>query len=108
MELERKAAKAGQWVLVLLSLIMFLMVLGMASRLFMLEKQSSDSSSNTETGNTSFLGMSVEPRQAARGQWMLLVLCLILMLCSIILTIRIFSWQNQKPPWMKPERGSSD
>uniref|UniRef100_A0A8D2AL95 Angiotensin-converting enzyme n=1 Tax=Sciurus vulgaris TaxID=55149 RepID=A0A8D2AL95_SCIVU len=109
MELESKAAKSGQWVLLVLSLIMFVMVLGLASRLFILERQSlNKDSGNTEPGGTHFLGIAMEPHQAARGQWMLLGLCLILMLCSIILTIRIFTWQNQKPPWMKNEKWGSD
>ncbi|XP_023569866.1 angiotensin-converting enzyme-like protein Ace3 isoform X2 [Octodon degus] len=95
----------GQWVLLVLSLVMLLVVLGLAHRLYFLEKQSLDQDSMilSTLPYTYFLGMPMEPRQAARRQWILLGLCFILMLCVISLTIRIFTYHHRKPPWMRTE-----
>ncbi|KAM6174547.1 angiotensin-converting enzyme [Erethizon dorsatum] len=95
----------GQWVLLVLSFVMFLVVLGLAYRLYFLEKQSIDQDSMklSTPPYIYFLGVPMEPRQAARRQWILLGLCFILMLCVISLTIWIFTHHYRKPPWMTPK-----
>ncbi|XP_005402269.1 PREDICTED: angiotensin-converting enzyme-like isoform X2 [Chinchilla lanigera] len=95
----------GQWMLLVLSLVMFLVVLGLACRLYFLEKQSlgQDSVVLSTLPSTYFLGMPAEPQQAARRQWILLGLCLVLMLCVIGLIIRIFTHHHRTPPWMTAE-----
>ncbi|XP_057569833.1 angiotensin-converting enzyme-like protein Ace3 [Hippopotamus amphibius kiboko] len=125
LELEPDQAKSGQWVLLALSLVMLLVVLLLARRLYTLEKSSlaqDTSAQNTsaqdtgaqDTGaqdnsalkpphKTYFLGIAMEPHQVVKRQWLLLGLCLILMLCLIILTIRVFTQHNRKPLWMRAE-----
>lgn len=125
LQLDSQQAKFGQWVLLALSFVLFLVALLLACRLYSLEKRSLTQDSNAEdtntqdTGsqktklsetpaNTYFLGIAMEPSKVAKRQWILLSLCLILMLCSIILTIRIFTQHNRKPPWMSAEWWSLD
>uniref|UniRef100_A0A673VHG5 Angiotensin-converting enzyme n=1 Tax=Suricata suricatta TaxID=37032 RepID=A0A673VHG5_SURSU len=107
LELDADQVKSGQWVLLALSFVIFLVALLLACRLYSLEKRSL--SQNTKTQNTSlqdssaleaqpkayFLGISMEPRLVAQRQWILLGPCLILMLCSISLIIRIFTQHNK-------------
>ncbi|XP_029783975.1 angiotensin-converting enzyme-like protein Ace3 [Suricata suricatta] len=120
LELDADQVKSGQWVLLALSFVIFLVALLLACRLYSLEKRSL--SQNTKTQNTSlqdssaleaqpkayFLGISMEPRLVAQRQWILLGPCLILMLCSISLIIRIFTQHNKKPPWRRAEWWSWD
>ncbi|XP_011366886.1 angiotensin-converting enzyme-like protein Ace3 [Pteropus vampyrus] len=125
LQLDSQQAKFGQWVLLALSFVLFLVALLLACRLYSLEKKSLTQDSNVQdtntqdTGsqktklletpsNTYFLGIAMEPSKVAKRQWILLSLCLILMLCSIILTIRIFTQHNRKPPWMSAEWWSLD
>ncbi|KAM9046228.1 LOW QUALITY PROTEIN: angiotensin-converting enzyme-like protein Ace3 [Megaptera novaeangliae] len=120
LEPDPAPAKSGQRVLLALSFVMLLVVLLLAHRLYILEKSSraqDTSARDTSARDTSalkpppkayFLGIAVEPHQAVRKQWLLLGLCLILMLCSISLTIRIFTQHNRKPPWMRAEWWSWD
>ncbi|XP_030892312.1 angiotensin-converting enzyme-like protein Ace3 [Leptonychotes weddellii] len=120
LELDSDQAKFGQWVLLALSLVMFLVALLLAHRLYALEKRSlsqdtdaqdtssRDSSAPETQPKAYFLGVAMEPRLVAKKQWILLGLCLILMLCSIILTIRIFTQHYRKPPWMRAEWWSWD
>ncbi|XP_039091839.1 angiotensin-converting enzyme-like protein Ace3 [Hyaena hyaena] len=117
LELDADQAKFGQWVLLALSFVMFLVALLLACRLYSLEKRSL--SQNTKAQNTSlpdssaqpksyFLGIAMEPRLVAKRQWILLGLCLFLMLCSVSLIIQIFTQHNKKPPWMRAEWWSWD
>ncbi|XP_049717325.1 angiotensin-converting enzyme-like protein Ace3 [Elephas maximus indicus] len=92
LELDSDQAKMGQWVLLVLSLVMFLMVLILGRRLYTL--------STAQDTEAYFLGMAMEPNKAARGQWILLGLCVLLLVCSISLTIKIFTQYSKKPPWM--------
>ena len=125
LELDPAQAKSGQWVLLALSFVMLLVVLLLAHRLYILEKSSlaqDTSARDTSTQDTSaqdtsalksppkayFPGIATEPHQVVKKQWLLLGLCLILMLCSIGLTIRIFTQHNTKPPWMRAEWWSWD
>ncbi|XP_045746145.2 angiotensin-converting enzyme-like protein Ace3 [Mirounga angustirostris] len=110
LELDSDQAKFGQWVLLALSLVMFLVALLLAHRLYALEKRSlsQDSSAPETQPKAYFLGVAMEPRLVAKKQWILLGLCLILMLCSIILTIRIFTQHYRKLPWMRAEWWSWD
>ncbi|KAF5924442.1 hypothetical protein HPG69_018843 [Diceros bicornis minor] len=120
LELDPNQANFGQWVLLALSFVMFLVALLLACRLHSLEKRSlaqdtsiqdtnlQDTNTLKTPPNTYFLGIAMEPRQAVKRQWILLGLCLILMLCSISLTIWIFTQHNRKPPWMKAEWWSWD
>lgn len=117
LELDADQAKFGQWVLLALSFVMFLVALLLACRLYSLEKRSL--SQNTKAQNTSlpdssaqpksyFLGIAMEPRLVAKRQWILLGLCLLLTMCSVSLIIRIFTQHNKKPPWMRAEWWSWD
>ncbi|XP_072602963.1 angiotensin-converting enzyme-like protein Ace3 [Vulpes vulpes] len=125
LELDPDQAKYGQWVLLALSFIMFLAALVLAYRLYFLEKKSLPQATNapatdaqasgsrdTSTPETQpkayFLGIAMDPRLVAKRQWILLSLCLILMLCSIGLTIRVFMQHYRKPPWMRAEWWSWD
>ncbi|XP_008269909.2 angiotensin-converting enzyme-like protein Ace3 isoform X1 [Oryctolagus cuniculus] len=110
LEVEPDKVTFWQWGLLALSLTMVLVVLGLACRLYFLEKQSlaQDSSILSTLPYTYFLGMAVEPRQAARRQWILLAICLLLVLCSIGLTIRIFTQHHRQPPWMRTKWWSWD
>nr|XP_019588384.1 PREDICTED: angiotensin-converting enzyme-like [Rhinolophus sinicus] len=125
LKLEPEQAKLGQWVLLALSFVMFLVALLLACRLCSLEKKSlardtsAQDTSRQDTGsqdtnllktppNTYFLGIAMKPRQVAKRQWILLGFCLILMLCSIGLVIRIFTQHHRKPPWMRAEWWSWD
>ncbi|XP_025746074.1 LOW QUALITY PROTEIN: angiotensin-converting enzyme-like protein Ace3 [Callorhinus ursinus] len=120
LELDPDQAKFGQWVLLALSLVMFLVALLLAHRLYSLEKRSlsqdtdaqDTSSRNSSAPETqpkaSFLGVAMESCLVAKKQWILLGLCLILTLCSIILTIRIFTQHYRKTPWMRAEWWSWD
>uniref|UniRef100_A0A8C6MMZ3 Angiotensin-converting enzyme n=1 Tax=Moschus moschiferus TaxID=68415 RepID=A0A8C6MMZ3_MOSMO len=103
MELNPDQIKSGQWTLLALSFVMFLAVLLLGRRLYTLEKSSL---TQDTTSKTYFLGIAMEPHQVVKRQWMLLGLCLLLMLCSIGLIIRIFIQHNRKPPWMRDEWGS--
>eukprot|EP00071_Canis_lupus_P044971 XP_022278528.1 angiotensin-converting enzyme-like protein Ace3 isoform X1 [Canis lupus familiaris] len=125
LELDPDQAKYGQWVLLALSFIMFLAALLLAYRLYFLEKKSLPQATNapateaqasgsrdTSAPETQpkayFLGIAMDPRLVAKRQWILLSLCLILMLCSISLTIRVFMQHYKKPPWMRAEWWSWD
>ncbi|XP_035972038.1 angiotensin-converting enzyme-like protein Ace3 [Halichoerus grypus] len=120
LELDSDQAKFGQWMLLALSLVMFLVALLLAHRLYALEKRSLSQDTNAQDTSSRdssapetqpkayFLGVAMEPRLVAKKQWILLGLCLILMLCSIILTIRIFTQHYRKPPWMRAEWWSWD
>lgn len=120
LELDPAQAKSRRWVLLALSFVMLLVVLLLAYRLYILEKSSlvqDTSARDTSTQDTRalksppkacFLGIAMEPHQVVRKQWLLLGLCLILMLCSIGLTIRIFTQHNRKPPGMRAEWWSWD
>ncbi|KAI5277272.1 Angiotensin-Converting Enzyme [Manis pentadactyla] len=115
LELEPNKTKFRQWVLLALRFVIFLVTLLLACRLHSLEKRSlaqdtnaqdissQDTSAFKTPTNIYFLGMAIEPYQAAKRQWILLGICLILMLCSISLTIWIFTQHNRKPPWMRAE-----
>ncbi|XP_007958103.1 angiotensin-converting enzyme-like protein Ace3 [Orycteropus afer afer] len=94
LQLNTDQAKRGQWVLLVLSLVMALTVLMLGCILY-------KRSTAQDTG-AYFLGMAMEPHQAAQGQWILLGFCLLLIVCSISLTIMIFI-QHKKPPWMRAE-----
>ncbi|XP_006833788.1 PREDICTED: angiotensin-converting enzyme-like [Chrysochloris asiatica] len=98
LELDSDQAKMGQWVLLVLSLVMVLMVLLLSQRLYTLYKKST-----AEDTEAYFLGMAMEPHQAAQGQCILLGLCILLLVCSISLAIKIFIQHNEKPPWMTSE-----
>ncbi|KAK2503322.1 hypothetical protein MC885_018279 [Smutsia gigantea] len=108
LELEPDKTKFGQWVLQALSFVMFLVTLLLACRLHSLEKSSQDTSAFKTPTNTYFLGLAMEPHQAATRQWILLGICLILMFCSISQTIQIFTQHNRKPPRIRAEWGSWD
>ncbi|KAM5213261.1 angiotensin-converting enzyme-like protein Ace3 isoform 3-T3 [Hipposideros larvatus] len=124
LKLDPDQAKLGQWVLLALSFVMFLVALLLACRLYSLEKQSlaqdtsaqGTSRQDTSSQDTSlktppnsyFLGIAMKPSQVAKRQWILLGFCLILMLCSIGLIIRIFTQHHRKPPWMSAEWWSWD
>lgn len=120
LELDPDQAKFGQWVLLALSLVMFLLALLLACRLYSREKRSLSQDTNAQdTGSrdsgapekqpkTYFLGVAMAPRLAARRQWILLGICLVLTLCSICLIIRIFTQHYRKPPWMRAEWWSWD
>lgn len=120
LELDADQAKFGQWVLLALSFVMFLVALLLACRLYSLEKRSL--SQNTKAQNTGsqdssalktqpkayFLGIAMEPCLVAKRQWILLGLCLIPTLCSISLIIQILTQHNRKPLWMRAEWWSWD
>ncbi|XP_040495792.1 angiotensin-converting enzyme-like protein Ace3 [Ursus americanus] len=120
LELDPDQAKFGQWVLLAISLVMFLVALLLARRLYSLEKRSLSQDTNAQdTGSRDssapetqpkayFLGIAMEPRLVAKRQWILLGLCLILTVCSISLTIRIFTQYYRKPRWMRAEWWSWD
>ncbi|XP_055435571.1 angiotensin-converting enzyme-like protein Ace3 [Bubalus kerabau] len=105
MELNSDQVKSWQWTLLALSFVMLLAVLLLGRRLYTMEKSSL---TQDTTLKTYFLGIAMEPHQVVKRQWMLLGLCLLLMLCSIGLIIRIFTQHNRKPPWMRDEWGSWD
>ncbi|GAB5581194.1 angiotensin-converting enzyme-like protein Ace3 isoform X2 [Prionailurus iriomotensis] len=120
LELDADQAKFGQWVLLALSFVMFLVALLLACRLYSLEKR--PLSQNTKAQNTGsqdssalktqpkayFLGIAMEPCLVAKRQWILLGLCLTLTLCSISLIIQILTQHNRKPLWMRAEWWSWD
>ncbi|KAF4012729.1 hypothetical protein G4228_002986 [Cervus hanglu yarkandensis] len=135
MELNPDQVRSGQWTLLALSFVMLLAVLLLGRRLYTLEKtsltrdtstqdtrsqdarsqgtqsqspRSQDANAIEPASKTYFLGIAMEPQQVVKRQWMLLGLCLLLLLCSIGLIIRIFTQHNRKPPWMTDEWGSWD
>lgn len=89
---------------------MTFVTLGLACRLYSLEKQSlvQNSTILSSLTNTYFLGKAVEPRQAARRQWVLLAICLTLMLFSIGLAVWIFTQHHQTPLWVAVRWWSED
>lgn len=108
-ETEPEQAYLGQWVLLSMSFVMLVLILVLGFRLYYLEKQSlnKDTVILKTPPYSYFLGIAMEPHQAARKQWLLLGLCFILMLCCIGLLIRLVTqntMQNaEKPLWMKNE-----
>nr|XP_003472155.2 angiotensin-converting enzyme-like protein Ace3 [Cavia porcellus] len=88
-----------------LSFVIFLVLLGLACRLYFKEKQSLDDDSMilSTQPDTYFLGVPMEPRKATRRQWILLGLCLILLLCTISLSIRIFAHNHKKSSGMRAD-----
>lgn len=120
LELGPDQTKFGQWVLLAISLVMFLVALLLARRLYSLEKRSLSQDTNAQdTGSRDssapetqpkayFLGIAMETRLVAKRHWILLGLCLILTLYSISLTIRVFTQHYRKPPWMRAEWWSWD
>ncbi|CAH6776291.1 angiotensin-converting enzyme-like protein Ace3 [Phodopus roborovskii] len=105
MEMEPEQAQLGQWVLLFISCIMLLFILGLGCRLHYLEKQPLDKDTMrfSTLSYTHFLGIAMEPRQAARRQWILLGLCFILTLCSLSLLIWMLTHHRRKTPWMRAE-----
>ncbi|XP_004456877.2 angiotensin-converting enzyme-like protein Ace3 [Dasypus novemcinctus] len=108
LELERDQAKAGQWVLLLLSIVLGLVFLMLVHRLYSAGKMSpaQDTQDTRDPRDTqdgqyqaSSLRMPVEARKTVQGRWLLLGLCLILLLCSVSLTIKVFMQSKRKPPW---------
>ncbi|KAM4843255.1 angiotensin-converting enzyme-like protein Ace3 [Thomomys bottae] len=93
-KLEPDRASFGQWLLLALSCFLFLVVLGLAIRLYHLEKENSKEPAN----QSYFLGRAMEPSMVARRQWILLGLCFILTISSVCLIIWIITKQNSKPP----------
>ncbi|XP_077019647.1 angiotensin-converting enzyme isoform X3 [Tamandua tetradactyla] len=91
-EVESNEAMAGQWMLLIVTIILSLVVLILAFRLY-----SQSQTSLAPESQTSFLGMTVDARKAVQGQWILLGLCLILLLCSIGLTIKVSIHHKNKP-----------
>ncbi|XP_053426752.1 angiotensin-converting enzyme-like protein Ace3 [Nycticebus coucang] len=110
LELDSDKASFGQWVLLTLCFILLLVALGLAYRLYFLEKQSlaQDSVIFTPLFPAYFLGKAMDPPQAVKRQWILLGLFLIMMLCSISLAIWIFTHHGRKPPWTATERWNGD
>ncbi|XP_005070292.1 angiotensin-converting enzyme-like protein Ace3 [Mesocricetus auratus] len=108
MELDPEQAQLGQWLLFSMTLVMLVLILGLGCRLHYLEKQSLDKDTMilSTLPYTYFLGIAMEPRQAARKQWILLGLCFILTLCCLGLLIRVLTQHNRKPPWMRAESQS--
>uniref|UniRef100_H0XMC6 Angiotensin-converting enzyme n=1 Tax=Otolemur garnettii TaxID=30611 RepID=H0XMC6_OTOGA len=106
LELDSDKASFGQWVLLTLCLILLLVSLGLAYRLYFLEKQSlaQDSVIFTPLFPAYFLGKAMDPPQAVKRQWILLGLFLVMMMCCISLAIWIFTHHGRKPPWMATER----
>lgn len=104
-EAEPDQAYLGQWVLLSMSFVMFFLILALVFRLHYLEKQSlnKDPVVVKTVPSTYFLGIAMEPQQAARKQWLLLGLCVILMLCCVGLTIWILTQSTGKAPWTKDE-----
>ncbi|XP_075415793.1 angiotensin-converting enzyme-like protein Ace3 [Tenrec ecaudatus] len=98
LELDAEQAKIGQWVLLVLSLVMVLTILMLGHRVYKLCNQATARDSGAY-----FLGMLMEPHQAAQGQWILLGLCLLLFVCTIGLIIKNFTQHSKKPPWMIAE-----
>ncbi|XP_037666445.1 angiotensin-converting enzyme-like protein Ace3 [Choloepus didactylus] len=94
-EVERNQANTGQWLLLVLSIILSLVVLMLAYRLY-----SQSQMSLPPESQASFLGIPMEAHKAIQGQWLLLGLCLILLLSSISLTIRV-STQHKKEPQLE-------
>ncbi|XP_037350441.1 angiotensin-converting enzyme-like protein Ace3 [Talpa occidentalis] len=113
LELDNDQANTGQWVLLVVSFVLFLVALVLACRLYSREKQSlTQNTSAPDSEDTSapqtvpkayFLGVAMDPRQVTRRQWILLCVCLIMVLCSIALVIRMFTQHNRKPPWMRAQ-----
>nr|XP_021489952.1 angiotensin-converting enzyme-like [Meriones unguiculatus] len=105
LELEPYQAYLGQWMLLSMCLVLLFLVLFLGFRLHYLEKQSlnKDTMILSTLPYTYFLGIAMEPRQAAQKQWILLGLCVILMLCSVSLFIRILTEYHRKPQWMRAE-----
>ncbi|XP_060058520.1 angiotensin-converting enzyme-like protein Ace3 isoform X2 [Erinaceus europaeus] len=106
MAVEPEKASTLQWLLLVLSAVILLAVLLLASRLYYLDKKSVTQAAQAQDSNTTnpsgqkagsqnvelkscFLGVSTEPLQATKRQWALLVLCFILMLCLIGLVVHI-------------------
>ncbi|XP_058531303.1 angiotensin-converting enzyme-like protein Ace3 isoform X1 [Ochotona princeps] len=110
LELEANKVVFWQWGLLSLSFIMTFIALGLACRLYSLEKQSlvQDSTILSSLTYAYFLGSTVEPRQAARRQWVLLAICLTFMLCSIGFTIWIFTQHHRTPLWVAVRWWSED
>ncbi|XP_012602958.1 angiotensin-converting enzyme-like protein Ace3 isoform X1 [Microcebus murinus] len=98
-------AKFGQWLLLILSFVLFMVALWLAYRLYLVEKQlqAQDDMLFSSLFTAYFLGMTMEPQQVAKRQWLLLGLCLVLIVCSITLTIWIFTHRGEKPPWMSTD-----
>ncbi|XP_052051480.1 angiotensin-converting enzyme-like protein Ace3 [Apodemus sylvaticus] len=104
-EAEPDQAYLGQWVLLSMSFVMFFLILALFFRLHYLEKQSlnKDAVIVKSLSSTYFLGIAMEPQQAARKQWLLLGLCFILMLCCIGLLVWILTQSTGKAQWTKDE-----
>ncbi|XP_028636529.1 angiotensin-converting enzyme-like protein Ace3 [Grammomys surdaster] len=104
-EIEPDQAYLWQWVLLSVSFILFFLILALGIRLHCLEKQSlnKDTMILSTLPYTYFLGIAMEPRQAARKQWLLLGLCFVFMLCCIGLLIWTIIQHTRRPPWMKDE-----
>ncbi|XP_006533119.1 angiotensin-converting enzyme-like protein Ace3 isoform X3 [Mus musculus] len=102
---EPEQAYLGQWVLLSMSFFMLVLILALGFRLHYLEKQLLDEDTMIlkTLPYSYFLGIAMEPHQAARKQWLLLGLCCILMLCCIGLLIRIVTQNTENTPWMKNE-----
>ncbi|XP_012588563.1 PREDICTED: angiotensin-converting enzyme-like isoform X2 [Condylura cristata] len=113
LQLNNDQANTGQWVLLVVSLVVFLVALVLACRLYSREKQllsrdtntqdSQDTSAPKTLPTTYFLGIAMDPRQATTRQWILLGVCLILVICSIALAVQMLIQHNRKPPWMRAE-----
>uniref|UniRef100_A0ABI7ZDM5 Angiotensin-converting enzyme n=1 Tax=Felis catus TaxID=9685 RepID=A0ABI7ZDM5_FELCA len=102
LELDADQAKFGQWVLLALSFVMFLVNTKAQNT------GSQDSSALKTQPRAYFLGIAMEPCLVAKRQWILLGLCLILTLRSISLIIQILTQHNRKPLWMRAEWWSWD
>ncbi|XP_008061508.2 angiotensin-converting enzyme, partial [Carlito syrichta] len=110
LELDPEQAKLGQWLLLALGSVLFLVVLGLACRLYFLERQplAPDSDTLSPQPRAYFLGKAMEPHQAAHRQWLLLGLCLALLLGCVSLAIWASRRHGRRPPWMGAEWWSGD
>ncbi|XP_055982553.1 angiotensin-converting enzyme-like protein Ace3 [Sorex fumeus] len=110
-------SSAWQWVLLTLCLIMTLVAILLAYRLFSKEKdslggnqksQSEQEKSKDQGSNAYFLGVAMEPQQVLRRQWFMLACCIILMLCLVALVVWKITYHGRTRPWMKANWWSWD
>ncbi|XP_048222837.1 angiotensin-converting enzyme-like protein Ace3 [Perognathus longimembris pacificus] len=98
-KLDPDQAYFWQWLLFALCCLLFLLFLGLAIRLYSLEKGSPTQDSKKQAKQSYFLGRAMDTNRVVRRQWILLGLCIILVICSISLILWIVTRKHSMFLW---------